>query len=58
MTAMQIQQGYRDRLEYHGGTTVERIRQAGQRVLWREWIEFDTVEDALDYFNDAAVCQC
>lgn len=53
MTVMQIYKTYKDILEYHGSTTVERIRKRGQRVIRRDWIEFDSVEDAQAYFDEA-----
>lgn len=53
MTVMQIYKTYKDILEYHGSTTVERIRKRGRRVIRRDWIEFDSVEDAQAYFDDA-----
>lgn len=38
--------------EYHGNTVIERIRkQPGDNVL-RDWILFDSVEEAADYFNE------
>lgn len=55
MTIHHILDAYNEILEYHGSTTVERIRRQGCRIIWREWIEFDSVEDAQAYFNDAAV---
>lgn len=38
--------------EYHGNTVIERVRkQPGDTVL-RDWILFDSVEEAADYFNE------
>jgi len=42
-----------DRLEYHGGTTIERVRQQSGLTILRDWLLFDTVEEAEDYFNEA-----
>ena len=42
---------YQDCYEYHGNTTIELTRKQGQITLWRDWITFDTVEEATDYFN-------
>ena len=38
--------------EYHGNTEIERIRKQGENVIQRDWIIFDTVEAAIDYFSD------
>ncbi|MBU1170808.1 MAG: hypothetical protein KKD44_14700 [Proteobacteria bacterium] len=38
-------------LEYHGNTSILRIRKYPRNVTLRKWLLFDTVEDALDYFN-------
>jgi hypothetical protein len=37
--------------EYHGNTTVERTRQFNGTVE-RDWILFDTVEEASAYFHE------
>jgi hypothetical protein len=51
MTRLLANESYSDFYEYHGSTVIEHIRSlAGQTVL-RDWIIFDTVEDASDYFN-------
>ncbi|MFZ7126344.1 MAG: hypothetical protein ACOWWM_09355 [Desulfobacterales bacterium] len=55
MTMTMNQDAYRETLEYHGSTTVERIRERAGRVLWKEWLEFDSVEEARDYFNEEAM---
>lgn len=44
---------YRDCYEYHGGTLIERIRQHDGGTIWRDWIMFDSIEEASEYFNDA-----
>jgi hypothetical protein len=46
-------EAYCDCLEYHGNTTIELIRTLGGKTVWRDWIMFDTVEEAADYFNAA-----
>jgi len=43
---------YYDYLEYHGSTQVVRIRKQGRTVLRKDWLDFNTVEEALDYFNN------
>ncbi len=42
---------YQDYLEYHGNTAVELTRKKGRTIISREWIYFDTVEDAQIFFN-------
>lgn len=42
---------YHDYFEYFGNTEIERIRQRSGRILRRDWIIFDTVEDAMAFFN-------
>ena len=46
---------YYDSYEYHGNTTIELTRRQNGMVIWRDWILFDTVEEAADYFNNACV---
>jgi hypothetical protein len=41
----------KERYEYHGHTTVERIRLRSGAVVSRDWIMFDSVQEAEDYFN-------
>ena len=40
-----------DTLEYHGSTTIQRTRRAGSALVWRDWILFDTVEEAQDFYH-------
>jgi len=46
---------YYDSYEYHGNTTIELTRKQDGMIIWRDWILFDSVEEATDYFNDACV---
>jgi hypothetical protein len=39
-----------DCLEYHGSTAVERIRKLAGRVIWREWVFFDSAREAREYY--------
>lgn len=52
MTAQIYLPPYRDYLEYHGNTMIERSRKRGEFTVSREWLLFDSVEDATDYFNE------
>jgi hypothetical protein len=44
-----------DCYEYHGSTTIEHKRTQGGETVWTNWILFDTVEEASEYFNAASV---
>ena len=48
---------YYDCYEYHGNTTIELTRKQNGTTIWRDWILFDTVEEATEYFNDTCVAQ-
>jgi hypothetical protein len=52
MKKQEIPQTIRDVLEYLGSTTVQRTRCRGNTVIWRDWLLFDTVEEAQDYYHD------
>ena len=43
---------YQEYYEYHGSTTIERILKEAGRTVNREWILFDSVEEALEFFNN------
>lgn len=36
--------------EYHGNTVVERTRKRGARIFQRDWLVFDSAEEAADFF--------
>ncbi len=38
--------------EYHGSTIVERIQVVNGIAPQRDWLLFDTVEEAADYYNE------
>ena len=50
MTASRNYPDHDDVYEYHGATTVVLTRRSGQHVIQREWLLFDSVEDAQDFF--------
>ena len=52
MRAINRYPGYKDCYEYHGSTTIERIRKNGNVTVLRDWLIFDSVEEALEYYND------
>jgi|GEM_PF-716413 len=41
-----------ERFEYHGGTIVERIQSFIGSSPRRDWLLFDTVEEAADFFYE------
>jgi hypothetical protein len=45
---------YYDCYEYHGNTTIELTRKQGEVIVWRDWITFDTVEEAAVYEHCSA----
>ena len=55
MTRQLTCEAYSDCYEYHGNTAIERTRTHAGETVWRDWILFDTVEDAAEYFNAACV---
>ena len=48
---------YYDCYEYHGNTTIELTRKQDGAVIWRDWILFNSVEEATEFFNDTCVVQ-
>ena len=40
--------------EYHGNVAIEHIRRQGREVE-REWLFFDSTEEAVEFFNDHCV---
>jgi len=52
MTRYAFYAHYQDCYEYHGSTTIERIRREAGKTVNREWILFDSVEEALEFFNN------
>ena len=52
MTQAEFFSEYQDVYEYHGNTEIERVRKRGEWVLFREWLLFDSVEEAEQFFHD------
>jgi hypothetical protein len=52
MTKYMTYPDYYDYYEYHGNTEIELTRIQKGVTVWRDWILFDTVEEAAEYFND------
>ncbi len=51
MTRQISYQSYQDVYEYHGNTIIHLIRKLGTETIWQDWLLFDSVEDASEYFN-------
>jgi len=47
----QLKTAYDEALEYHGSTTVEVTRCRHGRIIWRDWLIFDSVAEASEYYN-------
>ena len=64
MTRCEFDQNYQEYFEYHGSTIIERTVKQFDHVIRRDWLLFDSVEEAEEYFNDvgetveAAACGC
>jgi hypothetical protein len=43
---------YAEYYEYHGNTTIERVRKQSGEIIHRDWLLFNTVKEASDYFFD------
>ena len=52
MTQAEFFPEYQEIFEYHGNTAVERVRKRGDSILLRDWILFDSVEEAEAFFHD------
>ena len=58
MTKHNFSQEYDEFYEYHGSTTIELTRRQGEITVWRDWITFNTVQEAADYFNEhCSICE-
>jgi len=44
---------YHDFYEYFGNTEIERIRKQGEKTIRHDWIIFDTVDEAMEFFIDS-----
>lgn len=52
MTKHIFDRAYHEYFEYHGNTTIEHIRKKGSATIGRDWLIFNSVEEAQDFFND------
>lgn len=52
MTRYESYPNYYESYEYHGNTMIEMTRKRGGVTILRDWLMFDSVEEADAYFND------
>ena len=43
---------YYEYFEYYGSTAIKRIKKRGRKIISREWILFDSIEEAREFFNE------
>jgi hypothetical protein len=51
MTKHRFDAVYQDYYEYHGNTIIEFIRKRAQVTILHKWLVFDSIEEAMAYFN-------
>ena len=51
MKKSEFYSNYHDCFEYHGNTEIERIRKKAGKTIRRDWIVFDSVDEAMECFN-------
>jgi len=52
MSKQILNKTYFEYFEYHGSTAIEWIKKRGKRIVGREWLLFDSVEEAREFFSD------
>jgi hypothetical protein len=52
MQTMTVPTDYDDAYEYLGSTTIEVTRRFFGQVVWKDWLIFDSVEEARSYFDE------
>jgi hypothetical protein len=52
MTRQVEHSDYQEVFEYHGHTAIERIRYHASGRIRRDWLLFDTLEEAAEAFNE------
>ena len=53
MRKHELYTGYHDHFEYFGNTEIERIRKQGEKTIQHDRIIFDTVDEAMELFNES-----
>ena len=51
MKKYQCYANYHECFEYHGNTGIERTRKKAGETIQRDWIMFDSVAEAMAFFN-------
>jgi len=51
MTRLDWLSDFQNSYEYHGNTTIEVIKKQNGITIERDWLLFDSVEEAQDFFN-------
>jgi hypothetical protein len=51
MRKYEIYSTYSDFYEYYGNTEILRIRKQYGTIIRKDWIVFDSPDEAMDYFN-------
>jgi len=51
MTRLDWASDFQNSYEYHGNTTIEVIKKQNGITIERDWLLFDSVEEAQDFFN-------
>ncbi len=52
MTKRIFTQNHLENFEYHGNTVVEHTREKAGKIGWRDWIIFNSVEEAQEFFKE------
>ena len=52
MTLKTYYSDYQEKYEYHGNTAIEVTREKNGVTIKRDWIFFDSVQEAQDFFYD------
>jgi hypothetical protein len=52
MTLKNYYSDYHEKYEYHGNTAIEVTREKDGVTIKRDWIFFDSVQEAQDFFYD------
>ena len=52
MTRQIAHSDYYETFEYHGNTAIERVRYHDTGLIRRDWLLFDSVEEAAEAFNE------
>ncbi len=51
MESAALTRDVRDCFEYYGHPAVTHLRKRGRRAVWREWVLFDSVDEAREFYH-------